>query len=274
MQDANKRIAFLEACERQRIEETKASADSALRFSPKSVRTHRTRIGFSAGEYGKLLGVSAQTVYQWERGKSRPRKPQLAALAKLRTIGKKEARERLRLLLQKEGDTSKRRDQTRGSATEAHNMRSSTSQLPCWTLAVPLNILRIALVIAAFICLRARTVTAFEIVVDYTYDTQGFFADPIRRTAIEAVAGRFSRVITSELLAVEPVLDLGRPTNWRIGFDHPGNGGLYQLSTATDRNSDAIYDLSGDEAEEYGFPGLEADQWILFAGGRTSVAPA
>ena len=106
--DANKRVTFLEVCERQRIATAKSAADSDLRFSAKSVRTHRIRIDCSASEYGKLLGVSAQTIYQWERGKTRPRKPQLAALAKLRTIGKKEARERLRLLLQKEGDGNNR----------------------------------------------------------------------------------------------------------------------------------------------------------------------
>lgn len=105
LQDANKRILFLEGCERDRIENAKATADVPLRFSAKSVRTHRTRIGFSADEYGKLLGVSAQTIYQWERGSSRPRKPQLAALAKLRSIGKKASRERLRLLAQKESDS-------------------------------------------------------------------------------------------------------------------------------------------------------------------------
>jgi len=99
--DAHNRIAFLEACERKRIAEAKKVDDSILRFSSKSVRTHRNRLDFSAAEYGKLLGVSAQTIYQWERGKSRPKKVQLAALSELRTIGKKEARERLRLLQQK-----------------------------------------------------------------------------------------------------------------------------------------------------------------------------
>lgn len=99
--DANKRIAFLEACERKRIADAKNGDDSTLRFSSKSVRTHRNRLDFSAAEYGNLMGVSAQTIYQWERGKSRPKKPQLVALSELRTIGKKEARERLRLLQQK-----------------------------------------------------------------------------------------------------------------------------------------------------------------------------
>lgn len=99
--DSQKRIAFLEACERKRIADAKNGGDSKLRFSSKSVRTHRNRLDFSAAEYGKLMGVSAQTIYQWEGGKSRPKKSQLSALSELRTIGKKEARERLRLLQQK-----------------------------------------------------------------------------------------------------------------------------------------------------------------------------
>ena len=99
--EAQKRVAFLEGCERKRIADAKSGGDENLRFSAKSVRTHRNRLGFSAAEYGKLVGVSAQTIYQWERGKTRPKKPQLAALSELRTIGKKEARERLRLLKKK-----------------------------------------------------------------------------------------------------------------------------------------------------------------------------
>ena len=97
---AHKRLAFLESCEKKRITDgTQKEPDtSKLRFSAKSVKSHRNRLGFSADEYGLLLGVSAQTIYQWERGKSRPRKSQLAALAEMRAIGKKEARSRLRLM--------------------------------------------------------------------------------------------------------------------------------------------------------------------------------
>lgn len=124
-----------------------------------------------------------------------------------------------------------------------------------------------------FLCCCAfplvASVDGIEIVVDYTYDTQGFFDEPIRRTAIEAVANRYSQVITSELLAVEPVLDLGQPTTWRIGFDHPGIGGIYQLSTAPSRSEDPIFSSSSDEADEYGFAGLAENEWILFAGARS-----
>jgi DNA-binding transcriptional regulator YiaG len=63
----------------------------AVRFSARSVRAQRQRLGLSAADYGKLVGVSGLTVYNWEHEKSRPRKAQLAALVAARNIGKREA---------------------------------------------------------------------------------------------------------------------------------------------------------------------------------------
>jgi len=65
------------------------------RFSARSVRAQRRRLRFSAADYGRLIGVSAQTVYQWEQSKSRPRKSQFARLIALRAIGRREALARL-----------------------------------------------------------------------------------------------------------------------------------------------------------------------------------
>jgi DNA-binding transcriptional regulator YiaG len=50
----------------------------------------RQRLGLSAVETGTLLGVSAQTIYSWEAGKSSPRKQQLVKIAMLRGTGKRE----------------------------------------------------------------------------------------------------------------------------------------------------------------------------------------
>jgi DNA-binding transcriptional regulator YiaG len=66
-----------------------------IRFSAKSVRSQRRRLGLSAEQYGKLVGVSALSVYAWERGTSRPRKNQLLALVAVRAISKREALARL-----------------------------------------------------------------------------------------------------------------------------------------------------------------------------------
>lgn len=38
---------------------------------------------------GKLLGVSAQTVYHWDTGKTKPRASQLQAISAARKMGKK-----------------------------------------------------------------------------------------------------------------------------------------------------------------------------------------
>jgi DNA-binding transcriptional regulator YiaG len=65
------------------------------RFSAKSVMSQRRRLALSAADYGKLVGVTAATIYAWERGGSRPRRAQLATLASLRALGKVEARARL-----------------------------------------------------------------------------------------------------------------------------------------------------------------------------------
>ena len=58
-------------------------------------RTQRRRLGLSAEDYGKLVGVSGLTIYNWEHGKTRPRPAQFAAFAALRNIGKREAQKRL-----------------------------------------------------------------------------------------------------------------------------------------------------------------------------------
>ena len=71
-------------------------ADSKrVRFAPKSLRAQRDRLGLSASDYGKLLGVSAQSVYNWEHATARPRSAQIQRLAALRNMGKREARARL-----------------------------------------------------------------------------------------------------------------------------------------------------------------------------------
>jgi DNA-binding transcriptional regulator YiaG len=66
-----------------------------VRFSARSVKAQRSRLGLSAADYGKLVGVSGLTVYNWEQKKSSPGKAQLAALVALRGIGKREALRRL-----------------------------------------------------------------------------------------------------------------------------------------------------------------------------------
>jgi hypothetical protein len=102
------------------------------------------------------------------------------------------------------------------------------------------------------------------IVVDYTYDTNNFFDTKPKRDALQAAADRFSAIITSPLAAVSPDDSMA---GWRIGFTHPGTGEPFEISTAISAASDPIRPLSA-AADVYGFEGLPADTWILYAGGR------
>ena len=94
-----KKIAFLEDQEKKRLEVPEAAeVAEGARFSPRSVKAQRERLGLSAANYATLVGVSEITIYNWEHGKSRPQKAQLAALVAVRGIGKREAIRRLELL--------------------------------------------------------------------------------------------------------------------------------------------------------------------------------
>ena len=55
-----------------------------VRFVAKGLRSQRERLGLSAEGLGKVLGVSGQSIYNWESGKGRPRQDQLAKLLQLR----------------------------------------------------------------------------------------------------------------------------------------------------------------------------------------------
>jgi DNA-binding transcriptional regulator YiaG len=75
--------------------EPEGELTSRFRFSAKRFAAQRQKLGVSAGDMGMLLGVSAQTVYNWETEKSRPRQQQLAAIAALRKMGKKAVKAQL-----------------------------------------------------------------------------------------------------------------------------------------------------------------------------------
>jgi DNA-binding transcriptional regulator YiaG len=61
-----------------------------VRFTAKGLRSQRKRLALSAADFGKLLGVTGQTVYSWEGETSRPRKSQVAKIASLRHLGKRD----------------------------------------------------------------------------------------------------------------------------------------------------------------------------------------
>jgi DNA-binding transcriptional regulator YiaG len=66
-----------------------------MTFSPTGLAAQRKRLGLSAQDLGVLVGASAQSVYKWEQGKAKPRATQLVALRGIRSLGKREAAEKL-----------------------------------------------------------------------------------------------------------------------------------------------------------------------------------
>jgi DNA-binding transcriptional regulator YiaG len=101
--EIKRRIANLE---RQVKATTKQSRSSTMdeqdddggpqrRFRPDGLKKHRERLGLSAQQAGRIMGVSALSVYHWESGKVRPRARQLEAIAALRKMGKREAAAKL-----------------------------------------------------------------------------------------------------------------------------------------------------------------------------------
>lgn len=72
-----------------------AEAGQGLRFSAKGFKTWRAKSKLSAEQIAKLLDVSAQSIYNWEAKKVRPRGAQIAAIAELRTAGKRQILARL-----------------------------------------------------------------------------------------------------------------------------------------------------------------------------------
>ncbi|MBN1489328.1 MAG: helix-turn-helix domain-containing protein [Phycisphaerae bacterium] len=97
--DLKRRVEFLERQEKRRvIERPSKKAAEGVRFSARWLKVHRERLGISAADYGRLVGVSSLTIYNWESGKAKPRKEGLAALAAVRGLGKREVLKRLEML--------------------------------------------------------------------------------------------------------------------------------------------------------------------------------
>jgi DNA-binding transcriptional regulator YiaG len=93
------KVSLLEKRVLREVPTQVAEADAKdVRFTAKGLLSQRKRLSLSAGEYGKLVGVTANTVYSWEKGSSRPRKNQLPVLASIRLMGKREVKARLEQL--------------------------------------------------------------------------------------------------------------------------------------------------------------------------------
>jgi transcriptional regulator with XRE-family HTH domain len=59
------------------------------------LRSFRVRLGLTVREVALLLGVSDQTVYNWETASTRPQPAMIETIAELRALGKREVKARL-----------------------------------------------------------------------------------------------------------------------------------------------------------------------------------
>ncbi len=93
-------VSYLQSRETKRLkaEPSEAEAPEGTRFSVRSMKAQRKRSGLSQEDYASLVGVSSSTIYNWESGSTKPSGKHLATLVSLRGIGKREAKERMKLL--------------------------------------------------------------------------------------------------------------------------------------------------------------------------------
>lgn len=100
--DLKRRVADLERTNKKLVKTTEINKKNAapnedeirkLRPTGAMIRRLRDKLGITQGDLGILLGVTGQSVYQWERkgGKLRLRNATLAKLVTVREMGRREA---------------------------------------------------------------------------------------------------------------------------------------------------------------------------------------
>ena len=76
----------------EKIEPLPAGTLENSRLSPKLISVLRKKLKLSRNLFGKLLGVTSNTVFMWEYGRSRPRPEYRARIISLRKLGKRKIR--------------------------------------------------------------------------------------------------------------------------------------------------------------------------------------
>lgn len=91
--------------------------------------------------------------------------------------------------------------------------------------------------------LETRNMLSVSIDIDYSFDSQGYFDDPVRRAAIEDVAAEISSRLNDSFDAITP----SGSNTWTPTFFHPGTGALVSGNANTS---------------------IAADSYVVYAGGR------
>lgn len=84
-----------QAGQSKKVADDTGPEDRQVRFSAAGLKKLRERHAMSAATLGKILGTSLQTIYNWEAGKTRPGREQVARIAVLRKMGRREMQTRL-----------------------------------------------------------------------------------------------------------------------------------------------------------------------------------
>lgn len=89
--DLEKQVQRLaKAASREKASLSPETSNTPPRFQARGLRSLRARLGLSAEQLGRLIGVSGQSIYNWESEKTVPRLEQVKAIAALRRTGKRE----------------------------------------------------------------------------------------------------------------------------------------------------------------------------------------
>lgn len=108
---------------------TSGKQSARTRFSAKGLKANRERLGLSADNYGKLVGVSGLSIYNWEQERARPRESSIAALLSIRGIGKREAVKRLEALAEsKPAPKSKAKAEAKDSSSAGSSKSAREGQ--------------------------------------------------------------------------------------------------------------------------------------------------
>lgn len=77
------------------VTEPSQGTETKYRISAKGLKSIRDRLGISQEDLALLVGVSAQTIYNWEKDGVSNRQGRREAVAALRSVGKREVAQRL-----------------------------------------------------------------------------------------------------------------------------------------------------------------------------------
>jgi DNA-binding transcriptional regulator YiaG len=96
-----------------------------VRIGGKLIKKMRTKLKMTRAVLAKMLGVSQNSVYQWESGKVRPRKQVIARLVALRNMGKKDIK---KIVVQLKDQAPKK--QSAGKKRSATTKRAPVAKQP------------------------------------------------------------------------------------------------------------------------------------------------